>query len=88
MNWGEILLNLAGTALATVGESKLVPVLQDLHDSNPTDYDAAIRGLHAGVKHLLPLTAKSPTKIDDMILGALDTAVNESAEANGVTFED
>lgn len=88
MNFGELFLNLAGTALQTVAESKLVPLLQDLHDSNPSDYDAAIRGGHALVKHLMPLTAKSTTKIDDMVITALDQAINESAEANGVTFED
>lgn len=87
MNFGELFLNLAGTALQTVAESKLVPILQDLHDSNPDDYKAAIQGGHALVKHLMPLTAKSTTKIDDMVIAALDQAINESAAANGITFD-
>lgn len=88
MNLGELFLNLAGAALGTVAESKLVPLLQDLHDSNPDDYKAAITGGHALVKHLGPLTSKSATKIDDMVVQALDNAINESAAANGISFDE
>lgn len=88
MNFGEILLALIGGALATIEQSKILPLLQDLHDSNLADYTAAVTGLHAGLKHLAPLAAKSSTKIDDLIIAGLNDAVNASAAANGITFED
>lgn len=82
----DFLLGTLTGALETVGESKLEVTLQDLHDSNLADYEAAINGLHAGVVHLLPLVAKSANKIDDAIVKALNEAVNASAETNGITF--
>lgn len=87
MNFGELFLNLAGTALQTVAESKLVPLLQDLHDSNPEDWRAAVTGGWALVNHLKPLTSKSSTKIDDMVVSALADAIKESAEANNFDLE-
>lgn len=84
----DFLLNLFSAALETAGESKLMDLLQDLHDSNPADYVGAITGGHALVKHLVPLVAKSKNKIDDAIVTALDEAITASAAANGVTFDD
>ncbi len=80
----DFLVNLFSAALQTAGESKLIEILQDLHDSNPDDYKAAITGGHALVKHLVPLVTKSKSKIDDAIINALDDAINQSAAANGV----
>lgn len=84
----DFLVNLFSAALQTAGESKLEEILQDLHDSNPADYKAAVTGGHALVKHLKPLVLASKTKIDNAIVDALDDAINTSAAANGVNLEE
>lgn len=84
----DFLLNLFSAALETAGESKLMDLLQELHDSNPADYQGAVTGGHALVKHLLPLVSKSKNKIDDAIVNALNDAIDQSAAANGVVFDD
>lgn len=82
----DFLVNLLSGAIQTVGESKLKDILQDLHDSNIDDYEAAIHGGDALIKHLQPLVEKSANKIDDAILGALGEALKQSATANGITI--
>jgi len=82
----EFLLGTVTGALTSIGESKLEDVLQQLHDSNPDDYKAAISGGNALVKHLQPLVQKSATKIDDAVLSAIGQAVATSAEKNGITL--
>lgn len=78
----EFLLGTLSGALETVGESKLEAILQDLHDSNLEDWEAAIQGGEALIKHLLPLVTKSKSKIDDAILNALSEALDASKAAN------
>jgi len=80
----DFLLNTLSGALETVGEIKLVEVLQSLHDSNIEEYKAAINGGHALVLVLLPIVAKTGTKIDDAIIKALNEAINTSAAANDI----
>lgn len=72
--------------LKSVGESQLQNVLQDLHDSNIDDYQAAIQGGDALVKHLKPGVLKSSSKIDDAFLGALEDVILLSASKNGITL--
>lgn len=81
---GDFLINSLSGALETVGEAKLVSILQSLHDKNPGQYKAAIYGGKALVDALLPLTTDSRTKIDDAIIKALDEAITKSAEDNKV----
>lgn len=82
----EVLLNFLSTAFATFGETKFIEVMQQLHDKNAIEYEAAIRGLHVGVLALQPLVDKSKTPIDDAVLKALGDAIVASAEANNVTL--
>lgn len=82
----ELLLNLLTGAIESVGESKLIAVLQDLHDKNPELYKSAIHGGNALVTALKPLVEKSATKIDDAVLNAIGDAVKQSAAANGITL--
>jgi len=82
----NFLLNLLAGALEGVGESQLIELLQDLHDSNLEDYEAAIQGGQALVAHLMPLVTKSKSKIDDAILNAISDAIDTSAADNGVSF--
>lgn len=86
--FSEFLLNALTGALESVGESKLIDLLQDLHDSNQADYRATIAGGHALTLRLLPLVKRSKSKIDDAILTALDQAIKISAESNGIDLGD
>lgn len=82
--FSDFLLNTLSGALTTIGESKLEQVLQQLHDKDKAQYEAAIRGGHALVLALLPVVVKTGTKIDDAIINALDDAIKVSASVNGI----
>jgi len=82
----DFLINSLSSTLETLGETKLEQVLQQLHDKDKVKYEAAIKGGHALVIALLPIVAKTGTKIDDAIVNALDEAIKVSAEANSVTL--
>lgn len=83
-NFGEIILGALTGVLSNVGESKLKEVLQTLHDKDVVQYEAAVKGGHALVLALLPVVAKTGTKIDDAIINALDEAIKESASENNI----
>lgn len=78
----EFLLNLLSSSLETIGESKLVEVLQQLHDKNPGQYKVAILGGLQLVIALEPVVLGTGTKIDDAIIKALREAIETSAAAN------
>lgn len=80
------LLDLFSGLLQSVAETKLVEILQTLHDKNIDQYKAAIFGGHALVAGLLPLVEGTGTKVDDAILKALDEAITLSAAANEIVF--
>lgn len=84
----NFLVELLASTLAEVGESKLVEVLQDLHDKDKTedksDYKSALLGGLSFVTGIIKLTSKTKTKIDDALVNAIKEAIEASAEANGV----
>ena len=82
MNFKEILFNLLAGSLETVGESKLVEVLQKLHDKNPGQYKVAILGGLQLVIALEPIVLTTGTKIDDAIIKSLKEAILTSAADN------
>lgn len=86
VSFGEIMLGLFSGALETVGESKLIEVLQTLHDKDEAKYQAALFGGHALVKALVPVVDKTGTKIDDAIVNALGDAIEQSALLNGLVL--
>jgi len=81
---------LAGT-LQSVGESKLVEVLQQLHDkdktADKTDYKSVIFGGYSFAVGISKLTDSTKTKIDDAIVASIKEAIETSAAANGVTLK-
>lgn len=78
---------LAGT-LAEIGESKLVEVLQELHDKDKTeeksDYKSVLLGGLSFVVGISKLTTKTKTKIDDALVSAIKDAIETSALANNI----
>lgn len=80
----ELIFNLLAGSLQAIGESKLVEVLQQLHDKNPAQYQVAILGGLQLVLALEPLVLKTGTKIDDAIVKALREAIETSAKTNSV----
>lgn len=87
MNLKEILLSTLTATLETVGESKFIDVLQELHDKNPDQYKAVVIAGHGMVTTLLPFVTKTGTKIDDAILNALGEAIKTSADMNGLKID-
>ena len=83
----EFLLNFVASSLESIGESKLVEVLQKLHDSNRDQYLAALLGGRALVFALDPLADTTKTQIDDAIISSLKDAINRSALANGIDLD-
>ncbi len=79
----EILLNALSISLEAIGETKLVEVLQKLHDADEFQYWEAIKGGRVIVNSLSPLIAKSKTPIDDALINSLRDAIETSAAANG-----
>lgn len=84
--FGEIMLGLFSGALETVGESKLIEVLEQLRVADEPKYKAAIFGGHALVTALVPVVTKTGTKIDDAIMNALGDAIEMSAQMNGLVL--
>jgi len=84
----NFLLELLSGALASVGESKLVEVLQQLHDNDKTegktDYKSVILGGYSFVTGIVRFTDKTSSKIDDAIVASLREAIETSAGNNGI----
>lgn len=86
MNLGEILLAALTPTLEAVGESKLVDLLQQLHDHHPETYQSALKSGYLFAKQLQPLVVNSSSKIDDAIIQAIIESIEASAQANNVTL--
>lgn len=82
--FSNFFVNLFSGTIAEAGESKLVEVLQQLHDSDLESYKAAIYGGQALVSKLSPVVAGTGTEIDDAILQAISEAIETSAADNGI----
>ena len=83
----EFLLNLLSNSLENVGESKLIEVLQKLHDKNRDQYLAALLGGRALTLALLPVVEGTGTKIDDAIVSSLFDAIQTSAANNSIDLD-
>lgn len=86
----NFLLELLSGALASIGESKLVEVLQLLHDNDKTPdkskYHSVILGGYSFCVGISSLTDSTKSKIDDAIVGSIKEAIETSAKTNGVTL--
>lgn len=82
-----ILELLAGT-LAEIGESKLVEVLQTLHDKDVVKYKSVIFGGMSFVTGISELTNKTKSKIDDAIISGIKEAIIISANHNDIKLPD
>lgn len=80
----QFFLNLISGTIEGAGESKLEELLQQLHDKHPDQYKAAVFGGIALANAVKPLAEKSPNKIDDAFVSALNDACRDSAAANGL----
>jgi len=85
---GNFLLELLAGSLAELGESKLVEVLQELHDKDESegksDYRSILLGGLSFVTGISKLTTKTKTKIDDALVAAIKDAIETSAAANDI----
>jgi hypothetical protein len=88
----NFLLELLSGTLSTLGESKLVDVLQELYDNDKTegktDYKSAVFGGQSFVTGISKLTTKTKTQIDDAIVTAISEAIQASAKQNAIALPD
>jgi hypothetical protein len=82
----EFLINSLASSLETVGSMKLVEVLQTLHDGEVETWEACLKSGYAFVQPLKKMVSKTKTKIDDGFVDALEDAIAESAQANGLVL--
>lgn len=84
----NFILELLSGTLAELGESKLIEVLQELHDKDKTedksDYKSVLLGGLSFATGISKLTSKTKTKIDDALVNAIKEAIETSAKANDI----
>lgn len=84
----NFLLELLAGTLTEVGESKLVEVLQQLHDKDTTedksDYISVLQGGLSFTTGISKLTNKTKTKLDDALVNAIKEAIETSAKNNDI----
>ena len=84
------LVEFFASALGAAGESKLIEVLQELHDTDTTvnkdQYKSVILGGYSFAVGIKKLTDKTKTKIDDALRLAVQEAVETSAATNGISL--
>ena len=84
----NFILELLSGTLAEIGESKLVEVLQELHDKDKTpgktDYKSALLGGLSFTTGISKLVTKTKTKLDDALVNAIVSAIHESADNNNI----
>lgn len=78
----EFILNLLSSSFETIGESKLVEALQQLHDKNPRQYDVAVLGGLQLVLALEPFVLNTGSKIDDAFIKSIKEAIETSISIN------
>ena len=83
----ELLLNMLSSTLETVGEGKLVEILQDLYEKDRNTYLAALLGGRAFALAVAPLAEKTKSPIDNVILSSINDAISTSAANNGIDLD-
>lgn len=79
MNIGEILLGALVPTITTIGQVKLVELLDQFHDKDPEHHKATCQSLWIGLTQLAVLVDKTKTNIDNAVVDALLGAIQQSA---------
>lgn len=79
MNIGEILLGALVPTITTIGEAKLVELLDQFHDKDPVHHKATCQSLYVGLQQLASLVDKTKTNIDNAVVDAMIGAIEQSA---------
>lgn len=80
----ETLIALLSASIETLGESKLIDLLQHLHDTDQAKYKSVLLGGYSFAIGMGALAEKSKTPIDDMLVNAVKDAIVTSAGKNGI----
>jgi uncharacterized protein YktB (UPF0637 family) len=84
----ETLVNTLAPVIEIMAAEQLAGVFNRLHDKDPKAYAKYIPDLYEMTKkHLQELTSQSKSKIDDVIVQALENAIEQSAEVNGLELK-
>lgn len=82
----ELLVNTLSVSIETLGESKLVDVLNTFHKNDPVQYEKCLRGGYQFAQALTTLVDKTKTPIDNIFAQAIKEAIETSAAQNGITL--
>lgn len=82
----DFLISIAEKPIENIIEVEVVKDLQDLHDSDLTGYIAVINGLHDGFKKAEVWVKKSKVPVIRNLFASLEADIQESADANEITF--
>lgn len=80
----DLLVAALAPAIETIATEKLLELFVKLKEHDADGYAATLKSLHIGVVQLQKLTDGTKTKIDDAVVDALLSAIETSAEENGV----
>lgn len=80
----EILLALLATSLETIGESKLIELLNKEFAKDPERTTLVVKGAYPLAVLFVDAAGDSKTPIDDAIAKALKEAIEGFAGANGI----
>lgn len=87
MNFGEILVQAVLPVVQSVGQQKLVELLQGIHTKKPDVYAQLLVELYPLIDiQLEGFTQDTTTKIDDSFVLAFKGAIEMSAASNGVAL--
>jgi hypothetical protein len=84
--FSDFLMKAILPTIESVGESKLVDLLQEFHDTDEEKYRATIIAGSAFIKPLIDYASKTTNTIDDGIVEAIHEAILVSALRNGIAL--
>lgn len=85
---GELIASAVAPVLKSVGQDKLVEVLDKLHEKNPEIHKTVLTSLYGPIDvHLEDLTDESKNPVDDAVVDALKGAIETSAVKYGVSLQ-
>lgn len=88
-NFKEILVNTLLPVIQAMASEQLVGLLNKYAENDKENYSKSVTSLYVVMDgHLEDLAKKSKGKIDDTLIQALKSAIEESADQNGVDLPD
>jgi hypothetical protein len=76
----DLLINSLAPAISAIAATKLTELFEKLHEHDPEGHAATLKSLYIGAGQLQRLTDDTKTKLDDAVVDALISAIEDSAK--------